>query len=146
MSSYGRRLVLVAASAAITDQVTKLIIRAAFVVGEKHHLVASITLVRIQRSNAGSATATFVLAAALVLAALIGFSFSRANTPSRTWLFGGLLIGGAISAFGELVIAGYTTDWLSLPLKSFVSAAYVEMVIGAIGLFFHAGRSRRTSA
>jgi len=142
-SRYFARLVTVAIGAAAADQATKLLIRATLTADEHRHLALGIGLTRIERTEAGSATGTYVVAALLVLAALIGALLDRPRRTPATWLTGGLLIGGAGSSFVELAVTGSTTVWLTLPLHAVVSLSYLEMLAGALGLFFHIGRSRR---
>jgi hypothetical protein len=137
------RLLAVAVGAGAVDQLSKLVIRAVLAVGEQHHLGLGIGLVRLERTEAGSITATFVVGGIFVLAGLLGARLERPGPP--TWLAGGLLVGGAVSSFVELAISGDTMAWLALPLHAVVSLAYLEMLAGATGLFFHIGQARRRS-
>jgi lipoprotein signal peptidase len=138
------RLTAVTVGAGAADQATKLLVSAAVPAANHLRLALGIQLVHVQRASFRSTTLTVILTVVLVISALAGWSWQarRPKSLRRTWLAGGLLVGGAASSFLERAISGSTTEWLSLPFGPAISLAYIEMLAGASALFFVLGASR----
>lgn len=126
----------VAVAAFAADQISKVIVRAEIVRGERIELVAGVDLVRV--GNEGIAFGLLDGAGVLVLvlgaasfAVLLGY-FAISSDREGAWLPIGLLVGGALGNLVDRIAHGEVTDFIDPPNWPAFNVADVEITIGVI--------------
>jgi signal peptidase II len=142
------RAAAVAVAAVAIDQVSKAIVRANVVPGERIDVGGVVDVVRVANrgiafgmlDDAGSAV---LIIAAVAFAALLGAFLAGAERPGL-WLPIGLLAGGAIGNLIDRIREGFVTDFIDPPRWPAFNVADIEITAGVvilIGIYAFGGEA-----
>lgn len=128
------RAAAVAVAAIALDQISKAVLRAQVLPGERVDVLGVLDIVRV--SNRGIAFGMLddagplvLVIAAVAFAALLGTFLASAERPGL-WLPIGLLAGGAVGNLIDRVREGFVTDFLDPPRWPAFNVADIEITLG----------------
>ena len=132
--------VAVAAVVVAADQLTKALVRAELLLGERRDLFAGIDLVNVRNSGVAfgflsGGGAPVVVGTALALLALVVFFATHAGRP-LVWIPTGLLLGGAVGNLVDRAREGSVTDFMKLPHFPAFNVADMAITFGVLALIY----------
>jgi signal peptidase II len=129
---------LVFAIVLAADQITKALVRASLLPGERESFLPALDLVHVRNEgvafgiSAGGPTLLVVLISAALLALVL--YFARHAGRKGMWLPTGLLLGGAIGNIVDRIHQGHVTDFLKIPAWPAFNIADVAITFGVVAL------------
>lgn len=140
------RAAAVVAVVLVVDQVTKAVVRADIVPGERIEALPFLDLVHVHNDGiAFGALGGSGLVLVLVLVAVAGILAFFAANPTRrgAWITAGLMLGGALGNVIDRLHQGHVTDFLKLPHWPAFNVADIAITLGVVSLFFVLDEGRR---
>lgn len=150
MSPKGRSItgaVLTALFVLAADQVSKGLVRADVVEGERLHPLPLVSIVHVENTGVafGALGSHRWLVPVLTLLALAGVLVWYFSNPARpgAWFPAGLVVGGAIGNLTDRARNGSVTDFIAVPHWPAFNIADIAITIGVIALIVVAERDAR---